>query len=527
MFFVSLESIILNFFFPLNPEIILLILLGGIFSAYTFRDQIITDLSQSDRIVIFTCSILVLILIPLIWRNYYDTGLYHIPAMRWTLESPLTVGLANLHGRFGFNSLWIPLVSVIDGFTIILNDPIFLLNGIMTVFFCSIAAMRSIRSYKEHISLQFSDIFLLFSLIPIVLYGPYFINSASPDYAILILTLLIVYLYLYAYENQKVLKNIFIIAFLLSLFALTIKMSAIILCFCTVGSLVYNIYRERHFSIKPSIKALFMYIKRIVKTYYAPLLLTLLTIMIWLIRGILLSGYALYPLPWTGLQDLPWTVPLSFAQGEQDAVICWARYPGSDCLSSLHNWMWVPKWLAIHAKELCVPIAILLVAVVLLLVYKFHFKSSFMRKEHFLHIIFISTIGVIFWFLSAPDPRFGMGAIYGLCLGFMAWGAYQYISKDIPFRFNRRQCILIYYILLIIVGATVHHIVTQYNEPTQLEFPHPDIDIKLTHEGYSVYTSKEGDQLWNSPLPNTPNFQKNISFKYQEGGSLPRMILPA
>ena len=403
MFFVSLVSTILNFFLPLTPEILLLILFLGIISAYAFRNQIITDLSQSDKIALFTCSILVLILIPLIWRNFFDTGLYHIPAMRWTLESPLTVGLANLHGRFGFNSLWTPLISVIDGFTVILNDPIFLLNGIMIVFFCSIAVIRSIRIYKENISLQFSDIFLLFSLIPIFIYGPYFINSASQDFAILILTLLVIYLYLYAYENAKFLKNIFIIAFLLSVFALTIKMSAIILCVCTLGSLAYYVYREHHFSIKASTITLFTDARRIVTTYYAPLLLTLLTIIIWLIRGILLSGYALYPLPWTGIQYLPWTVPLSSAQNEQDSVMGYARNPGSDWASSLHNWLWIPKWFAISAKELCVPIGILLVAVVLLLVYKFYFKSSFMKKEPFLHIIFISTIGVIFWFLSAPD----------------------------------------------------------------------------------------------------------------------------
>lgn len=524
MFFVALVSTILNFFIPLNPEIIFLILLGGIISAYAFRNQIITDFSQSDKIAIFTCSILVLILIPLIWINYYDTGLYHIPAIRWTLESPLTIGLANLHGRFGFNRLWIPLISVIDGFTIILNEPIFLLNGIITVFFSSIAAMRSIRSYKENITLQFSDIFLLFSLIPIFIYGPFFINSASPDLAILILTLLIVYLYLYAYENIKFLKNIFIIAFLLSLFAVTIKMSVIILCFCTAGSLVYYIYREHHFSIKTSITTLFTDSKRIIKTYYAPLLLTILTTFIWFIRGILLSGYTLYPLPWTGIQDLPWTVPLSSAQSEQDSVMGWARNPGSDWPSSLHNWTWIPKWFAINAKELCVPIGILLVAMVLHLLYKFYFKSSFMRKEPFLHIIFISTIGVIFWFFSAPALRFGLGVIYGLGLGFLAWGAYHYLSKDIPFRFNIRQCILVYFVLLIIGGAAVHHVITY--EPAALEFPHPDIEIKLTHEGYSVYTPKDGDQVWNSPLPNTPYFQKNISFIYQDGDSLPGVILP-
>jgi hypothetical protein len=531
MFFVSLVSTILNFFLPLTPDILLLILLGGIVSAYAFRDQIIENLLLSDRITIFVCSAIVFFLIPwILWTNFGDTGLYHLPAMRWTLESPLPFGLANLHGRFGFNSLWTPLISVIDGFTITLNVPIFLLNGIMTVFFCSIAIMRSIRIYKEHISLQFSDIFLLFSLFPTYIYGIKNINSASPDYAILILSLLILYLYLYAYENQKFLKNIFIIAFLLGLFAFTIKLSGIILFLCTICSLIYYSYREGQFSIKNSSAGLFISTKKIVKTYYAPLLLALLTIIILLIRGIILSGYALYPLPWTGIRDLPWTVPLSFAQGDQNDVIAWARNPGLDYKSSLQNWTWIPKWFAIFAKELCVPIGILLVAIVILFLYKLYFKSSFMKKEPFLHIISISTIGVIFWFLSAPDPRFGAGAIYGLCLGFMAWAIYHYITKGIPIQLNSSKCILIYHVLLIILVVVIYIIycaqfrVGPPNPP--LEFPQPDLDIKLTHEGYIVYFPN-GGEAWNSPLPNTPYFQKNISFIYQEGGSLPRVILPA
>ncbi len=528
MFFVSIIATIFNFFLPLYPEIIFLILCGGLIFAYTFRSLNITYLSLSDKIAIFACSIIVFILIPFIWKNFYDTGLYHIAAMRWTLESPLTYGLANLHGRLGFNSLWTPLISIIDGFAIILNDPLFLLNGIMTVFFCSIVVMRSIRLYKEHKSFQFSDVFLLFSLIPIFLYGTNFINSASPDYAIIILTLFILYLYLYAYENQKYLKNIFILAFLLSVFALTIKISAIILCICTVGSLIFIVFRRHHFFLfKNSITPFVEDITKIIKTHYTPLLLMFLILLIWLTRGIILSGYAIYPFPWTGIHHLPWTVPLSLAQGEQEAVIGWARNPGPDHLSSLHDWTWVPKWFANSGKHLFIPIITLLVSVAILLVYKFHFKLSFIKKGPFLHILFISIIGVIFWFLTAPDPRFGYGVIFGLSLGFLAWGGFQYISKDIPFKFNIRQLLLVYSVLLIIGGATVYYVSTQHNEPTKLEFPHPEVDIKYTYEGYSIYTPKDGDQLWNSPLPNTPYFQKNISFRYQEGGTLPRWIFPA
>jgi len=36
--------------------------------------------------------------------EHYDTGLYGAPAVRWIQTFPAVPGLANLHGRFGFNS---------------------------------------------------------------------------------------------------------------------------------------------------------------------------------------------------------------------------------------------------------------------------------------------------------------------------------------------------------------------------------------------------------------------------------------
>src|SRR5882762_11241485 len=36
--------------------------------------------------------------------EYYDTGLYGAPSIRWIQTYPAIPGLANLHGRLGFNS---------------------------------------------------------------------------------------------------------------------------------------------------------------------------------------------------------------------------------------------------------------------------------------------------------------------------------------------------------------------------------------------------------------------------------------
>lgn len=42
----------------------------------------------------------------------FDSGLYHIPAIRWIADYRLPLGLGNLHGRLGFDSAWFPLSAL-------------------------------------------------------------------------------------------------------------------------------------------------------------------------------------------------------------------------------------------------------------------------------------------------------------------------------------------------------------------------------------------------------------------------------
>lgn len=45
----------------------------------------------------------------------FDTGMYHLPAVEWIHASPVVPGLANLHGRLGFNNSALLLSALLDG----------------------------------------------------------------------------------------------------------------------------------------------------------------------------------------------------------------------------------------------------------------------------------------------------------------------------------------------------------------------------------------------------------------------------
>lgn len=44
----------------------------------------------------------------------YDTGFYHLQAMEWTTGSPVRAGIANVHYRLGFNSLWTTTAAAVE-----------------------------------------------------------------------------------------------------------------------------------------------------------------------------------------------------------------------------------------------------------------------------------------------------------------------------------------------------------------------------------------------------------------------------
>jgi hypothetical protein len=73
----------------------------------------------------------------------YDTGLYHIQSIKWIEEYGVTPGLANLHGRFGFNS---------NLFTIIAQTSLFDLFG-QEIFSTNFAVFVILQYYFINIKL--------------------------------------------------------------------------------------------------------------------------------------------------------------------------------------------------------------------------------------------------------------------------------------------------------------------------------------------------------------------------------------
>jgi hypothetical protein len=129
---------------------------------------------------------------------------------------------------------------------------------------------------------------------------------------------------------------------------------------------------------------------------------------VWVVRNILLSGYPLYPLPILPL-PLDWTMAHAAAQGNYSDILGFARMPGPGYLESLENGFlfWFKPWLArnLRSRDFLVWAALpfLLSSFFWVLVVRVA------RSRKALFFMVWSNLNILYWFLTAPDSRFGSG----------------------------------------------------------------------------------------------------------------------
>lgn len=94
---------------PVGVPALWLLLAGGLTGLALYANQLFAGTLRSLRRHPLAWSLATL---TVLWManvasgpcQFGDTGMYHLPMARWLVEYPIVPGLANLHGRFGFNN---------------------------------------------------------------------------------------------------------------------------------------------------------------------------------------------------------------------------------------------------------------------------------------------------------------------------------------------------------------------------------------------------------------------------------------
>jgi hypothetical protein len=329
----------------------------------------------------------------------YDTGLYHLPHQVWIREEKIVFGLANFHGRFGFGSFqeyisapqWIgahfkllaySMATYVLSFLIFLwkwsasrNDHRIILAFFTATTIILIFVMR-IHISVFHWSYGNTDIPAGFLFAMAFLTGASLLHAASRQDAVLDV-------------------DIFVFSFL-SLFAVLMKLSTILVL--AWAAAVYVI----------------LVLTRAVSLPRAVVLnlLPLTVLITFLIKNVVVSGCLFYPVAKSCLM-VAWSAKAN-AQNDADWITAWARHPRSG-LYSLHDssWLknyWLPEYGVFCIKMLAIVVLLVACSLIINRLRKVSFSLCW---SNILGLSFL-FFGLLFWFFSAPMPRFGLGVFLAL-----------------------------------------------------------------------------------------------------------------
>ena len=390
---ISSVGLLLNFFVPLsqltNTLVYTLIIIIFLFK---------TKLNFNKKIFLFLIisSLITFLLIIKSNVNRPDAGLYHLPYISILNENKIFFGLSNIHSRFAH-------VSIIQYLSAINNNYLFLNNGI-SIPLASIVSffylyfffdVWTIIKNKEHINI--SKIFSLFILIYISFKITRYSSFGNDAVAHLS------YFYLISCILKNTLKEVNFSKILLISVFIFINKPMLGLVFLIPSTI---------FLIKNNFK----FIKIFNPIFSLPILL----LSIWLIKNIVISGCAIFPIKSSCIEKLPWT-NIQQIKSSQTEGQAWSKgWP--DRLNKKismkafnKDFNWVGAWEKKHMKYILNIITPYIVILLLIIVFiknrtKNHKTSKNKDKDLLIRIwlsILTSLVGTFSFFLIFPIYRYG------------------------------------------------------------------------------------------------------------------------
>ena len=401
-----------NLFLPINVYVIFgFLFLIGLMS-FLHRQWIVNVFSsfqwQSNKKNLILYGLLFLVFFFIILESAIDMnaisddGLYHIQSSMWISTYPTVPGLAFIHDRFGFNSIWEPLSTLI-GFKFLNSNHEFYFIATPLLAINMIAYLLVELQRKTSVFYKFSCTLLLTAFL--YLAALYDLGTIKNDLPSTFLVWISFLFFIRIIETnhystfEPVVWNIMLV--IISLFAVLTKVSVLFIFILPLFSILYTRNFSKIFQ-KVSLISLFL----------APMLT-------WVIRSVLLSGYFLYPPfhPQFGL-PLPWLLPYNRAKNAGEWIISWARYPrmSKDKVLAMKFWEWFPHWLTIRLKPDLLFIGLGVIAILFLFVALFltirKKRKTVQELLPYSGLLVWSMISLAYWFAMAPVPRFYYGMLF-------------------------------------------------------------------------------------------------------------------
>jgi len=423
---------------------------------------------------------------------HLDASLYHIQSIKWMNEYPTIPGLANIHDRFGFNPNILPMFAA-TGFSSFFGHPVYAVNlALILMFGCWIfyLAQKAWLNNRYFFLLALIIFFCFFYD-----FGFKWISTTTTDYGAVFIVIYSMFKFSEIDRNSD-LKFLFII---LSLYAITLKLSSTPISLLTIFLLFrYKLYEYTRNNILVFFFALFILVP-------------------WLIKNVILTGWLIYPFPYVDIFSFDWKVPAESVFHTKETISSWAKIPGANFDVNLLS---IREWVTIWLKDQQVQyLALLILSIIVSIVYIIYLSLK-NAKVFSLHIALSLVIltGIIFWFLTGPDFRFGISFIIpGLLIPLKITKAGNVILKYIS------QILMFIFILYFLKSEWFHpwHFIKNFKGnvviASKIDYSYQN---KPVHFGYFIIDQKVrvyypliGDLCFDKELPCTPCKMENLHLR--------------
>lgn len=403
LIFLSLVGGLISFFLPLGNPWVKGLLFFPLFLLLPtpHRYAFLLTLIQPFRTwrglgwVLFVPLLLLILVLSSSPIIHPDTLGYHAPVIHWIESYRIVPGLAHWQPRLGIQNAWFTSIAWTDFPSYSGKGLLFLPATTMTwlaVFFTD----RIYQNLRDHRLAVFIGWVLLLgiSLFPVTLLR-LTASSTHPDFMAVVVVWAVIYLWVHQEENKDSPAYLFWIV-LLSAFAVTIKLSVLPIGLLALISWIKSWRSQRQTAL-----------------FSGGLALLLLSA--FLIRNAVSSGYLLFPSVIPDWVSVDWKLPREETARIAHYVTGYARgYQEGGFEESLKGAeASLREWFPVWRKSLSVAdrsmMAYLLIALIITLIR----IPAFFKNKRWGWVALISWIGIGFWFIQAPDPRFGYAFITG------------------------------------------------------------------------------------------------------------------
>jgi hypothetical protein len=346
----------------------------------------------------------------------YDSGLYHLGAVRYAGEYATIPGLANVYFPFGYANSVFPMAALLgngpwdgEGFR--------LFNGLLIAMMAVDVALR-LLARRHSVGTYVMLVGLVAAWVPLVALADYWVTSPTSDSAVLVLTVVACAYLSDALAGGRSWLAHGAVAFAVSLLLVSMRP---LMAFFAVTVLVVLVVRavvaRRSGSPTGGGRA----------TWTLIAVAAVVTAAVQTARDYLLSGWLQYPLAAVPF-DVAWRAP--DPSDATRATLGTARDP-SGLWSAADGWAWVPSWIGrLPSQWETYAVLALVAAAVVATVAARVVNGRWLRRAVLLAMAPSAVTVVVWWVATPPSFRFAWGPLFMLAAIPLGWALHAVAASS-------------------------------------------------------------------------------------------------